>query len=100
MGAGTTIVSRVVVSRVSRIIVSRVIFSNPYQLREAYERANVPKHAYVKGPSVMDIRALAAHMADEHAECGLVLAPQMTVPASWGWLSWHPRPAPSERLRH
>ena len=76
------------------------IFFNPYQLREAYERANVPKHAYVKGPSVMDIRALAAHMADEHAECGLVLAPQMTVPASWGWLSWHPRLAPSERLRH
>jgi hypothetical protein len=44
------------------------IFFNPYQLREAYERANVPKHAYAKGPSVMDIRALAAHMAEEPVE--------------------------------
>lgn len=79
---------------------SKPILFNPYQLREAYERANVPKHAYAKGPSVMDIRALAAHMADEHAERGLVLAPHVTVPASWGWLSWHSRPEPSERLRH
>ena len=99
---GIAIVSRVIVRRVivGRVIVSRVIFSNPYQLREAYERANVPKHAYAKGPSVMDIRALAAHMADEQAERGLVLAPHVTVPASWGWLSWHSRPEPSERLRH
>ena len=38
----------------------------------------MPKHAYAKGPNVMDIRALAAHMADEHAKRGLVLAPDVT----------------------
>ena len=71
-------------SVVSRFTASRAIFSCPDQLREAYERAKVPKHAYAKGPSVMDLRALAAHMADRHTERGPVLAPQMAAPASWG----------------
>ena len=44
------------------------VFFSPYELREAYERHNVPKHAYAKVPSVMDLRALAAHMAEEPVE--------------------------------
>ena len=83
-------------SVVSRFTASRAIFSYPDQLREAYERAKVPKHAYAKGPRVMEIRALAAHMADRHAERGLVLVPQNGRPCLLGLIEL----APTARLRH
>ena len=68
------------------------IFFNPYELREAYERHSLPKHAYAKGPSVMDLRALAARMAYEHAQSLGTSPPLPPAPASLGWGAWHSQP--------
>ena len=38
------------------------IFLSPYELRDAYEKYNVPKHAYERGPKTMDLRSLVANM--------------------------------------
>jgi len=44
------------------------VFLSPYDLKAVYERYNVPKHAYAKGPQVMDLRMLVDHMASEPKE--------------------------------